>query len=73
MAKIVKSFKELSTLISKNKEVWVELHDGLKVCLVGVRSDKEELFNAKFFPCVRSARTHAISYKQIKTVTGDKK
>jgi len=62
------SYAEFIELIGGEDEVWVDLYDGLFICLVGADSLTTEGFLAKFIPCARNARVYNIPYNKVKAL-----
>ena len=63
------SFKELVDLIGE-KELWVELHTGVKICIVDVADYKSEVFTGKYTPCVTKSKSYPVKYEKIKCIDG---
>jgi hypothetical protein len=61
----VESFSSLFGKLQDGSQIWVRLHDGLKLCLVGVDDIDRRVFIAKFLPCAANARTYPIRYDEI--------
>ena len=59
-------YNQLASLVCTEKEIWVRLHDGLKICLIDILEG--ETFIAKFLPCAENARKYEIEYNEIKEI-----
>jgi hypothetical protein len=71
MAKMTHSFKELVDLIGE-RELWVELTTGVKICLVDVHDYKNKVFTGKYTPCVPKTKSFPVKYEKIKCINGGK-
>ena len=61
------SFEELVDLIGE-RELWVELHTGVKICLVDVADYKNKVFTGKYLPCVQQTKVYPIPYDRIQDI-----
>jgi len=61
----VDSFSTLFGKLQDGSQIWVRLHDGLKLCLVAVDDIDRRVFIAKFLPCASNAQTYMIRYDEI--------
>lgn len=61
------TFEELKTLVvaSAGKGVWVKMFDDLRICLMGINREDEQVFTAKFLPCATNSREYQIAYKKV--------
>jgi hypothetical protein len=64
---LMHSFEELVNLIGE-RELWVELHTGVKICLVDITDYKNKVFTGKYLPCVPQTKTYQIPYDRIQAV-----
>jgi hypothetical protein len=65
------TFEQLAALVVEKKEVWVQLYNDVRICLVDIGNKEKQLFLAKFVPCATNSRTYTIDFSKVKDL--DKK
>lgn len=65
------TFAELTGLIGE-KGLWVHLRTDMNICLIGVKDQEKQVFEAKFLPCARNSRVYDIEYSKIESLTKPK-
>jgi hypothetical protein len=60
------TFEQLAALVAEKKEVWVDLFNDVKICLIDVADKNNQIFLAKFMPCARNSRTYNIDFTKVK-------